>query len=67
MAFHRVYEGLGISSSSQDWPGMLQVLIGMPLVVYIVQETDDSPVIGVLSMFDGKMPHRRFNRQRMPQ
>ena len=44
---------------------MLQVFLGMFLIVYIVQEPHTAPVVLVLAVPRGEVPHRGLDRKGM--
>ena len=40
--------------------------VGKPLVVEVVQQSDEAPVIGALAILLGERPHRQLHRVHVP-
>jgi hypothetical protein len=63
VALDRANEGLIVACRGQDGAGMLQVLLWVLLVIDVVQEAHDAPIIGILALLRGEVAHRRLDRE----
>ena len=58
VALDRADEVVGIARRGEDLARVLEVLLGIFLIVDIVKQADDAPVLGILAVLGGEVPHR---------